>query len=40
MAMRICLINAKHHQNKNVFLVSNKAFHGKSLGPQALGTSG
>ena len=40
MAMRICLINAKHHHNKNVFLVSNKAFHGKSLGPQALGTSG
>ena len=40
MAMRICLINAKHDKNKNVFLVSSKAFHGKSLGPQALGTSG
>ncbi len=40
MAMRICLINAKDKKNKNVFLASLNAFHGKSIGPQALGRSG
>jgi len=40
MAMRICLINAKDQKNKNVFLASHNAFHGKSIGPQALGRSG
>lgn len=40
MAMRMCLINSTDTTNKNVFLTSNRAFHGKSLGPQALGKSG
>lgn len=40
MAMRICLINSKDFKDRNVFLASNNAFHGKSIGPQALGKSG
>lgn len=40
MAMRICLINARGQKNKNVFLASVNSFHGKSIGPQALGSSG